>query len=116
MSRTGLYVRKQPGGVFDITDIQNHPGNVFFVHSGTGTDGAGYGQNPDAPTATLDYAIGLCTASKGDVIYVLPGHAESFAATEGFDADMAGIKIIGLGWGNNRPTFKDETFPRIVKQ
>lgn len=103
-ARSGLFSRKQNGGVFTIADIEQHPGDVYFVHSGTGTNAAGNGQNPDAPVATIDYAIGLCTASKGDVIYVLPGHAETIAAADGFDADVAGIKIIGLGWGAQRPT------------
>lgn len=105
MLRTPLFSRNQPGGMFTIEDVVRHPGSIFFVHSGTGTNGAGYGRNPDAPLATVDYAIGLCTASKGDTIYVMPGHAESFSAADGFDADVAGIKIVGLGWGALRPTF-----------
>ena len=105
MARNPLFSRTQPGGLFNIVDVINHPGDIFFVHSGTGTDGAGYGQNPDAPLATVDYAVGLCTASKNDVIYVMPGHAESFLAANGFDVDISGVKIVGLGNGANRPTF-----------
>ena len=104
-TRTALFSRNQPGGVFTIADLVAHPGSIFFVHSGTGTDGAGYGDNPDSPLASVDYAIGLCTASKGDVIYVMPGHAESFSAADGFDVDKIGIRIIGLGQGALRPTF-----------
>jgi len=103
-NRTALFSRHQPGGVFTISELQDHPGDVYFVHSGTGTDAAGYGQNPDAPAATIDYAIGLCTASKGDTIYVLPGHAESVAAAAGIDVDVIGVRIIGLGQGTLRPT------------
>ncbi|MBM3494761.1 MAG: hypothetical protein FJX72_10675, partial [Armatimonadetes bacterium] len=106
-NRTALFGRNQPGGVFTIEDITQHPGAVWFVGSAAAAaaDSAGAGKSPDLPFATLDYAIGLCTANAGDVIYVLPGHAETIAATDGFDADVAGIKIIGLGWGANRPTF-----------
>jgi hypothetical protein len=75
------------------------------VDSGVGVDAAGYGQNPDAPCATLDYAVGLCTANNGDVIYVMPGHAETIIADSGVDIDVAGVKVIGLGWGADRPTF-----------
>jgi hypothetical protein len=39
------------------------------------------------------------------MIYVMPGHAETIAATDGFDADVAGVRIVGLGWGASRPTF-----------
>ncbi len=90
--------------MFTIEDVVEHPGAIFFVHSGTGTDGAGYGRNPDAPLATIDYAIGLCTASKGDVIYVMPGHAENLTAADSIDCDVAGVTIVGLGNGNLLPT------------
>lgn len=106
-NRTALFNRIQPGGVYTVSDVVTHPGDIWFVGSSvTGaSDSAGFGRNPDAPFATLDYAIGQCTASQGDVIYVLPGHSEVFEATNGWDADVAGIKIIGLGWGDQRPTF-----------
>lgn len=105
MAKTPLYVRKQPGGMFAVVNETLTTGEIFFVHSGTGTNAVGGGRNPDAPLATLDYAIGLCTANKGDMIYLMPGHAETIAATDGFDADVAGIRIVGLGWGALRPTF-----------
>ena len=106
-TRTALFSRNQPGGVFTISDLEEHPGDIWFVDSGhaSASDAAGYGQNPDAPFATLDYAIGQCTASNGDVIYVMPGHAENLTAADSIDVDVAGIKIIGLGWGALKPTF-----------
>lgn len=107
MPRTALFSRHQPGGVFTIFDLDRHPGDIYFVCSVTGTDGAGYGNSPDAPLATIDYAVGLCTASKGDAIYVLPGHAETIVQASslgGLVCDVAGISIIGLGAGSNRPT------------
>jgi hypothetical protein len=101
---TKLFVRKQPGGFFAVTDREFNPsGTVFWVHSGTGTDGAGYGRNPDAPLATIDYAIGLCTASKGDVIFAMPGHAETLDAATDLVMDVAGVKVVGLGWGTLKP-------------
>lgn len=103
--RANLFASQQPGGAYFLSAMREEPGNVFFVHSGTGSNAAGGGRSPDAPLATVDYAIGLCSANNGDVIYVLPGHAESFAAADGFDADVAGVKIVGLGWGAQRPTF-----------
>ena len=104
-TRTPLFNRVQPGGVYTISDLKEHPGDIWFVDSGVGVNGAGYGQNPDAPCATLDYAVGLCTANNGDVIYVMPGHAETIVADSGVDIDVAGVKVIGLGWGASRPTF-----------
>lgn len=78
-------------------------GNVFFVDSGTGSNSADMGKKATEPFATLDYAIGRCTASNGDVIIVMPGHAETLTAA--IALDVAGIKIIGLGNGDNRPSF-----------
>ena len=105
-NRTALFSRKQSGGVFTIDDLKQHPGNIWFVDSGhaAASDTAGFGQNPDTPVATIDYAIGLCTASNGDVIYVMPGHAENLTAADTIDVDVAGVSIIGLGNGNLMPT------------
>ena len=104
-NRTALFSRKQPGGVFTIDDLQEHPGDIYFVDSGSGTDGAGYGKDPDSPFDSLDYAVGQCTANQGDVIYVMPGHAENLAADSDVDIDVAGVTVIGLGKGADRPTF-----------
>ena len=78
-------------------------GTYFFVHSGTGSSGYD-GKSPTRPLATIVQAIALCTASKGDVIIVMPGHAETIATAGGITADKIGISIIGLGNGSNRPT------------
>jgi hypothetical protein len=75
-------------------------GDVFWVDSGSGSDGNNgtFGQ----PWGTVDYAIGRCTASNGDMIMVKPGHAETLAAN--VTMDVIGVQIIGLGRGNLRPT------------
>ena len=77
-------------------------GNVWFVDSTTGSDGNS-GQDKDHPFATIDYAIGRCTANKGDVILVMPNHSETITAADGINVDIEGVSIIGLGVGNNRP-------------
>lgn len=110
LNRTALFSRKTAGGIFTIVDASRIPNNVFWVCSVTGTDGAGYGRNPDAPFATLTYAIAAATtpatASKVDTIFVMPGHAETWS-TAALSAVCAtiGIKIVGLGYGPLRPTF-----------
>lgn len=83
-------------------DIPATLGNVFFVHSGTGSNGNSGG--PEDPFATIDYAINQCTASQADTILLLPGHAETLTAASAITCDVAGIRIIGLGEGANRPT------------
>ncbi len=115
--RTALFSRHQPGGVFTVDDMKEHPGEIFFVDSGhsAASDSSGYGKNPDKPFATIDYAIGQCTANSGDVIYVMPGHAETVATAAGIDCDVAGIKIIGLGHGAARPTVTLSTVGSTVE-
>jgi len=105
--RTALFSRHQPGGVFTVDDIVEHPGDIFFVQSGhsAASDAAGYGNTPDKPFATLDYAVGKCTANQGDTIYVMPGHNEGITTAAQIALDMAGIRVIGLGWGSLKPTF-----------
>lgn len=77
-------------------------GDVYFVNSTGGSSGAG-GKKPTDTMATIDQAVGKCTANNGDVIYVMPGHAENISATTSLDIDVAGITIIGLGNGESRP-------------
>ncbi len=79
-------------------------GSVFFVDSATGSNG-NTGGEPSKAFATLDYAIGKCTANKGDTIYVMPNHAETITGVGGITADIAGITIVGLGSYNQRPRF-----------
>src|SRR3990167_220777 len=90
-------------------------GRVFFVgnstvHAPGGIAGADinngkYGASPNQPFATLDFAIGRTVANRGDTIFVMPNHAETVAAAAGIAVDVAGISIIGLGVGENRPRF-----------
>ncbi len=102
-TKSPLFARNNPGGPFVFTDETATTGNIYFVHSGTGSD-SNTGENPNDPLATIDAAINKCTANQGDRIYVMPGHAETVSGAAGIDADVAGIAIIGLGEGADRPT------------
>ncbi len=103
--RSTLFSRQQPGGFWSLADIEQTPEGVWLVHSGRGTDGAGYGRNPDAPFASLDYGISHADVGTGDTFYLMPGHAEDLAADSDVDVDVSNLHIIGLGWGGCRPTF-----------
>src|SRR5687767_10422825 len=79
-----------------------HPtGNVRYVHSSGSSTGPGY--TPETAYSTIDAAIGACTADNGDVIVVLEDHTESITGAAGIAADVAGVRIVGLGVGRNRP-------------
>ncbi len=103
-ARTELFAQWMQGNMV-IADEGESTGSRFWVSSGTGSDTAGHGKSPDAPFATLDYASAQCTASKGDIIYLMPGHAETIISATGCNLAVAGVRVKGLGSGANRPTF-----------
>jgi hypothetical protein len=82
--------------------LNSYPGSVFWVHAGTGSDGNK--GTFDKPFGTIDYAIGRCTASRGDVIMVKAGHTETISAAAGIALDVIGVAVIGMGTGTLRPT------------
>ena len=85
-------------------------GNIFHVDSGAdAADNDNAATNPKQPAATLDGAIGKCTANNGDVILVHPGHAETISAAAAITFDVAGVTVIGMGVGNSRPTITLDT-------
>ena len=94
-------------------------GQVFFVNNSTtaklpgaaaasDTNYDDWGQSPEKPFSTIDYAIGRCTHDRGDIIYILPGHSETHTAansgaTGAITFDVRGVSLIGLGEGDQRP-------------
>ena len=84
-------------------------GQYFFVSSTTGSNSFA-GTTADAPFATLAYALssdggGLMVANRGDTIVIAQGHAEAIIAAGTVTCDIAGVNIIGLGTGADRPEF-----------
>lgn len=95
---------------------QAHPGQVYWVGDSStsvlpGHVGASDG-NPgtfSAPFNTIDYAIGRCTAGRGDIIFVKPGHTETLSAASAIAMDVQGVALVGLGSGSMRPTITMDT-------
>lgn len=102
--RFGLANQGASKEIADILDYIDGVGSRFYVDSGAGSD-TNDGKAPDRAFKTLDYSIAKCTANNGDVIYVLPGHAENLTTATAVNIDVAGITIIGLGSGSDIPTF-----------
>lgn len=97
--------------------IQTHPGRVFWVDNSTAGSGDTYRTGSDgnkgtfdAPFATINYAVNTaCRANKGDIVFVKPGHAETIADATTLTLGVAGVAVIGLGSGSNRPTLTFST-------
>lgn len=106
-ARTPLFARHQVGGVLDIAHIARTPGYAYFVDASAAGAGAtvGHGQTPDKPFSSVAYAFSSDVVTAGDTVYVMPGHTETIAAAGGITQDIAGVKVVGLGWGAMRPTF-----------
>ncbi len=88
---------------------QAYPGEIFWVNNSSvqvpNQKAASDGNSGSyrAPFSTIDYAIGRTTASRGDIIVVMPGHAESLSAAGDIALDVAGVALVGLGSGTLRP-------------
>jgi len=86
-----------------------HPGEIFWVNStavlAKGASAGSDGNKGDYkhPFATIDYAVGRCLANRGDIIMVMPGHSEDIDADSALDLDVAGVAVVGLGSGADRP-------------
>lgn len=111
--RTSLFVNKQSGGMFAVEDMSLTTGNRFYVDSGSSTNGttAAFGKSPDSPFSSIEACLNasVLTANNGDVIIVMPGHAETVSAAAGLDIDSAGVWIRGLGHGTDKPTITLDT-------
>lgn len=113
MATTGLSDQRllndqRDGGLWRILDSVICPGRIFWLGSNvTGAaDDTAHGLEPGSPFATLDYAYSACTTARCDTVFVLPGHAETFASAADIATfDLADVRVIGLGTGTNRPTF-----------
>lgn len=83
--------------------ISPNGGQVWYLASPNPQDGF----NDDLMshmTSTLAQAMGNCRANRGDVIVVLPGYTESVGISTALTF-VAGVTIIGIGQGAERPTF-----------
>lgn len=94
---------------------QLHPGKILWLNNssvlsvdgiaGSDTNAGTYAQ----PFATLSTALNACTASRGDIICVMPGHAETISSATALTISKAGVAIVGLGAGSLRSTFTLDT-------
>ena len=100
------------GGVLirDILQTDATPSRVFYVGNNpvleTGEVPASNGNSGTfyEPFSTIDYAIGQCEANNNNIVFVREGYTQTLTAASAITCDVAGIYIVGLGQGSNRPT------------
>lgn len=95
---------------------QTHPGKVFWVSNNSASLLQGHRGGSDAnrgtfdsPFSTVNYAFTQCVANRGDIIFVKAGHTETVSSSTAQAWNIAGVAVVGLGFGSNRPTFTLDT-------
>jgi len=88
--------------------LNTYSGNVIWVDSGSALAGDGTFIRPFT-TIQAAFNSAKLTANNGDIIMVQAGHAETVSAAAGIDMDVAGVSVVGLGNGSNRPTITFDT-------
>jgi hypothetical protein len=98
VNENGLVYRGRPVGALPAALGR---GATFYVDSNVA---AAEGTSPQTAVGTWAAAVALCTASQGDTIIIMPGHTESIATNTAITLSKAGVRTIGLGNGDTRPT------------
>lgn len=110
-----------PNGFSNGISIRNipiamtHPGKVFWVGNNptalVGEKGASNGNDGTfyAPFSTLVYALSQCAANRGDIIVLRPNYTATVSSATAMALNVAGVAIVGLGVGSNRPTLTLDT-------
>jgi hypothetical protein len=112
-----MSISSYPGGFSNGVSIKNipievaYPAKVFWVSNNSTNVPAGVVAGDDTngkgtynqPYATIDKAINMCAAGRGDKIFVKAGHAETVDAATDIVPDVDAVSIIGLGEGEDRP-------------
>lgn len=99
----GRLYSKWNGGNMVIYPGSAGPGDEYFVDATNGDD-TNNGESWERALATIDAAVGKCTANNGDRIYVAPFHTENLGADSAIDIDVAGVSVIGVRVGRQMPT------------
>lgn len=107
------YGRTLPGPMFDMGAGIRTPygyvlppgGNVVAYVNSNGQQDL---DNPDIVSklvTTLDAGLSRCRSGRGDIVMVMPDHAENISSADQMSSLVAGTRIVGMGHGTLRPTF-----------
>ena len=103
-----VYPKGFPNGISvrGMPILNTYSGNVYWVGSGTANaSNSNKGDSPERPFATITYVLSnKVAANHGDIVLVMPNHTEDMGNTS-ITMSTAGVAIVGLGAGSNRPTF-----------
>ncbi len=92
------------GGGLTIRGVpiqSTHAGAMFWVDENANNKSNNRGTF-DSPCSSIDNAMALCVANRGDIIGVKPGHVENISAAAALTCDVAGVAIVGFGVGSKQ--------------
>ncbi len=103
------FFQSMPGIVTPYGTLLKPGGRIAaYVRSTGAQDGEDHFATSGMLVTTINAGLNRCRAGQNDIIYVLPGHTETFAATGSiFGTNLvAGAQIIGVGspGATNNPT------------
>lgn len=103
------------GPMFNLTPVTSLFGSLprgfgkdWYVDSVTGQANRS-GKSQSQALATIAQALAKCRANKGDRIICLENHAETLSSATALQMNVAGVTVVGLGLGRNRPTITLDT-------
>ena len=82
------------------------PGNVYFVDSNNGANGNS-GTSKASAWNTIAYAVGRVSA--GDTVVACIGHTETISSATALACEVASVRFIALGSGDERATLTFDT-------
>lgn len=91
--------------------LNSYPGRVFWLDSQNGSDSnRGTFARPFASLAGALAAMASPAPTVwDDLLMVKPGHTETISTATALSVNLSGVQIIGMGTGQNRPTFTLDT-------
>ena len=117
----GLIATQSPAASLHYPAPLATTGRIIFVnstHPGNADDNVG--SDPLRPKSTVVAAIRSLRSSgysnRGDQIWCMPGHAETFRAAGALTMDVEGVEVFGMGKGASRPrmTFEGDVAASIA--
>lgn len=103
----GVNVPMAPNAKYFFVGKTTLPSYADFQQEFKGYDADG--GNRIFPSLAAMIADANVVASRGDVIYILPGHTETISSSTALSLSVAGITIVSLGIGGLRATFTLDT-------
>lgn len=102
------FYQAMPGIVTPYGTLLKPGGRIAaYVRSTGAQDGEDHFASSGMLVATLQQGLARCRSGQGDIVYVLPGHAENISTADFMTNLVAGTQIISAGraGSTNNPTF-----------